>query len=254
MTHNYDDAFSPRIGLIVQPSENHSVFASYASSFQVNTGTDINLNPLKPSIIDQIEVGIKNKFFDERLFANLTAYQITNSNLAQISLENGNTNTSIKELTGKTRSQGIELDITANPAEGLSVMAGYSFNETIYVDSNTYVEGSELRYNPKNTANLSANYKFTGKRLKGLSIGAISSYFGNRYAGRSTTDANPNYRLIRLDDYFQLDAMVGYEFGKFGIRGRLANLTNELNYNIHDDNNLNPIPPRMYSIALNYHF
>lgn len=254
VTNNYDDAFSPRVGVIVQPSENQSLFASYASSFQVNTGTDVNLKPLEPSIIDQFEVGIKNKFFDERLFANITAYQITNSNLAQISLENGNSNTSIKELTGKTRSQGIEIDITANPAEGLSVMAGYSFNETIYVKSNTYIEGSELRYNPKNTANLSANYKFVSKRLKGLSIGAVTSYFGDRYAGRSTTAANPNYRLIKLGDYVQLDATVGYEFGKFAIRGRLANLTNELSYNIHDDNSLNPIAPRSYSISLNYHF
>ncbi len=255
-TNNYDDAFSPRVGLVVQPSENHSIFASYSNSFQTNTGTDINGSALKPSIIDQYEVGIKNKFFGERLFANVTVYQITNSNLAQTSLQNGNTNTNIKELAGETRSQGVEIDIVANPMKGLSFIAGYSFNETKYMESNTYIEGSELRYNPKNTANLSVNYKFEDGTLKGFNLGLINTYFGKRYAGRSTrlTVDNDAYRLIPLEDFFQVDATLGYTYKKFAIRTKLSNIFNELNYNIHDDNSLNPIAPRNYSISLNYIF
>lgn len=254
--NNYDDAFSPRVGLIVQPTENHSIFATYSNSFQTNTGTDINGNSLEPSIIDQFEVGVKNKFFDERLFFNVTAYQITNSNLAQTSLENGNSNTNIKELAGETRSQGVEIDIVANPFKGLSIIAGYSFNETKYTKSNTYIEGSELRYNPKNTANLNVNYKFETGTLKGLNIGLINTYFGQRYAGRSTrvTVNNDAYKLIPLEDYFQVDATLGYTFRKFAIRTKLSNIFNELNYNIHDDNSLNPIAPINYSVSLNYTF
>jgi iron complex outermembrane receptor protein len=254
VTNNYDDAFSPRVGLIVQPTENHSIFASYSNSFQVNTGTDINGDALEPSIIDQYEIGVKNKFFNERLFANVTVYQITNSNLAQISQENGNTNTNIKELAGKTRTQGVEIDLSANPVKGLSLIAGYSFNETKYIESNTYVEGSELRYNPKHTANLSANFKFETGKLRGLNLGVINTYFGDRYAGRSTTAANPGYKLIPLEGYFQVDAVLGYAWDKFAIRTKLSNVFNELNYNIHDDNSLNPIAPRNYSVSLNYIF
>lgn len=248
--HNYDDAFSPRIGLILQPTENNSIFATYSNSFQVNTGTDINNNPLKPSIIDQYEVGIKNKFFQERLFANFTAYQITNSNLAQTS----SVDATKKELAGETRTQGFEVDITSNPVKGLSIIAGYSFNETKYIKSNTYIEGSELRYNPKHTANLNANYKFDNGKLKGFNIGVINSFIGDRYAGRSTTTATPNYKLIPLDRYFLVDATLGYEGKKFAIRTKLSNIFNELNYNIHDDNSLNPIAPTNYSVSLNYLF
>jgi iron complex outermembrane receptor protein len=250
----YDDAFSPRFGLILQPTENHSIFATYSNSFQTNTGTDINGSALEPSIIDQYEVGVKNKFFNDRFFANLTAYQITNSNLAQISLENGNTNSAIKELAGETRTQGIELDLSANPVKGLSILAGYSFNETKYIESNTYVEGSELRYNPKHTANLSANYKFEAGKLKGFNLGVINTYFGDRYAGRSTTAASPNNRLIPLEGFYQLDATFGYEWNKFAIRAKLGNIFNELAYNIHDDNSLNPIAPRNISASVNYIF
>ena len=133
-------------------------------------------------------------------------------------------------------------------------MAGYSFNETIYVKSNTYIEGSLLRYNPKNTANLSANYSFEAGRLKGLNLGLINTYFGERYAGRSTQVrvANDTRQLIYLQDFFQLDATVGYQFKKATLRAKLSNVFNELSYNAHDDNSLNPIAPRNFSIALQY--
>lgn len=255
-TNNYDDAFSPKVGLIFQPTKKHTFFATYTNSFDVNTGTDVNGNALEPSIIDQIEVGIKNKFFNNRLQANITAYQIDNNNLAQISLANGNTNSSIKELSGSTRSNGIEIDINTSPFKGLEILAGYSFNETKYVKSNTYIEGSLLRYNPKNTANLSFNYTFETGKIKGLNFGLINTYVGERYAGRSTqvTTANDTRRLIYLEDYFQVDATLGYTFKKISIRAKLSNLFNELNYNAHDDNSLNPITPRNYSISLNYKF
>jgi len=256
VTNNYDDAFSPKVGLIFQPTKNHSIFATYSNSFDVNTGTDINGNALKPSIIDQFEAGIKNKLFNEKVQANITVYQIDNNNLAQVSLENGNTNSSIKELAGSIRSKGVELDLSANPFKGFQVVAGYSFNETKYVESNTYIVGSLLRYNPKNTANLSFNYTLESGKLKGVNFGLINTYFGERYAGRSTqvTTENDVRRLIYLEDYIQMDATLGYTFKRFSIRTKLSNVFNELNYNAHDDNSLNPIAPRNYSIALNYKF
>jgi iron complex outermembrane receptor protein len=255
-TNNYDDAFSPRVGLVLQPTENQSIFASYSNSFQTNTGVDVNGSALEPSTIDQYEIGIKNKFFDERLYLNATVYQITNSNLAQTSLANGNTNANIKELAGETRSQGVEIDIVANPFKGLSILAGYSFNETKYIESNTYIEGSELRYNPKNTANFNISYKFENGALKGLNMSLINTYFGQRYAGRSTrlTVPNDTYKLIPLEDYIQVDATLGYTYKKWAIHAKLSNIFNELNYNIHDDNSLNPIAPRNYSVALYYKF
>ncbi|VXC06880.1 TonB-dependent siderophore receptor [Flavobacterium sp. 9AF] len=249
-TNNYDEAFSPRVGLIYQPSKNHTVFATYSNSFDVNTGADINNEPLKPSIIDQYEVGFKNKLFKEVVQANITLYQINNNNLAQTSLVDPN----FRELAGSIRSEGVEIDIITKTFYGFQVVAGYSFNETKYVKSNTYVEGSLLRYNPKNTANLSVNYTFETGKFKGLNIGVINTYFGERYAGRSTqvNVANDTRQLIYLQDFFQVDTTLSYTFKKATLRAKLSNLFNELSYNAHDDNSLNPIAPRNFSIALNY--
>ena len=60
-----DRAFSPKAGLIYMPNENLSVFATYTNSFSPNTGRDVNTDTgLKPSIIDQFEVGIKKNVWN----------------------------------------------------------------------------------------------------------------------------------------------------------------------------------------------
>ncbi len=90
--------------------------------------------------------------------------------------------------------------------------------------------------------------------MKGLNLGLINTYFGERYAGRSTQIrvANDTRQLIYLQDFFQVDATVGYQFKKATLRAKLSNVFNELSYNAHDDNSLNPIAPRNFSIALQY--
>lgn len=255
-TETFDKPVSPKVGLIFQPNINHTLFTSYSNSFALNTGVDVNGSALKPSIIDQYELGVKNKFFNGKMQLNATVYLILNSNLAQTSLANGNTNSNIKELAGETQSQGIEIDGVYKPIKGLSVMAGYSYNQTTYTKSNVYVVGSELRYNPNHTANASIHYEIAKGRLKNVNIGLISQYFGNRLAGRSTrlTVPNDTYRLIPVNDYFVLDLVLGYKTKKWRFNGKLANVLNEMSYNIHDDNSVNPIMPINYSLQLGYTF
>ena len=65
---------------------------------------------LKPSIIDQYELGIKNNFFNRKLSANLSIYRIINSNLAQQAEFKAdgtlNSDATVKELKGQTTSDG----------------------------------------------------------------------------------------------------------------------------------------------------
>jgi len=255
-TKSNDNVFSPKIGLTLQPTRQQSLFASYSNSFALNTGVDINGNALDPSIIDQYEIGMKNKLLNSKLSVNATVYQINNSNLAQTSLENGNTNSNVKELAGATKTQGAELDMEYLPFKNLRIMGGYSYTKTTYTKSNTYVVGSELKYNPKNTANLSATYTFDKGALKNLQLGFISSYVGERFAGRSTrvTVQNDAYKLIPLSAYFTHDITVGYDVNRWNFKAKFSNITNKLSYNVHDDNSLNPIAPFNFSINAQYNF
>ena len=253
-TTTFADAFTPRLGLIYQPTKMMSLFSSYANSFTINTGVDITGNALAPSFINQFEVRVKNELFRGLLSANITAYQIVNSNLAQINLANGNINTNIKELAGEVTSQGVEIDLKSKPFLGFSMMAGYSYNQTKYTKSSIYIVGSLLTYNPNHTANASIYYTFSDTKLKGLNVGLTAMYFGERMAGRSTRlyIANDTYKLIPINAYTQIDLSTGYNFTKFSVRAKVSNLLNALSYNVHDDNSVNPIAPRQLSVTVAY--
>ncbi len=250
----FDGAFTPRFGLVYQPTKMMSIFGSYSNSFTLNTGVDVSGSALPPSFINQFEIGMKNELLNGLLSANITAYQIVNSNLAQTSLANGNTNTNIRELAGEVTSQGVEIDLKSKPFLGFSLLAGYSFNETKYTKSNIYILNSLLRYNPNHTANASVYYTFSNTKLKGLNLGLTAMYFGERQAGRSTrlTVNNDSYKLIPINAYTQIDASAGYNFTKFSIRAKVSNLLNEMSFNAHDDNSINPIAPRMASLTVAY--
>ncbi|WP_207430989.1 TonB-dependent receptor [Sabulibacter ruber] len=258
LTSSYDYAFSPRVGVVFQPTRNMSFFASYANSFTPNTGTDIYNQPLDPSIIDQYEVGMKNELFNGLLSANVTVYQIRNSDSPQTALfladGTSNTNNNIRELAGEITSKGVELDLMSKSINGWSFIGGYSYNDTRYTKSNIYSENDRLRYNPAHTANASVYYAFQNNRLRGLNLGVSSFYAGDRLAGRNTrlTVPNDNYRLIALPNYFLFDAHVGYTLQRLSLRLKMTNLFDKLTYNAHDDNSINPIAPRQFMATVSY--
>jgi iron complex outermembrane recepter protein len=256
-TKQYDQAISPRVGVVYQPFRSTAVFVSYSNSFTPNTGVDITGKALAPSVIDQYEAGIKNDFFNGLFTANATVYRILNSNLAQISLENGNTDANIKELAGEVKSEGVEVDLVSKTYKGFSMIGGYSFNETKYTKSNTYIVGSLLRYNPNHTANLTLNYSFAAvKALKGFNIGVSGLYIGERWGGRSTrvTVKNDSFKLIRVPEYTQLDGSIGYSLKSISVRVKVSNILDVMSYNVHDDNSVNPIAPRLFAGTFTYRF
>ena len=277
-TKNLNRAYSPKAGLVIQPNKDLSLFASYSNSFTPNSGTTVDLRPLDPSIIDQFEVGIKKDFWKGILSTNVTAYQISNNNLAQTVLfaadgVTPNVNTNLKELVGGTKGKGIEIDVTAKPTLGLNIIAGYSFNETKISKSSgtsgSLVIGDILARTPKHTANLSFFYKLPSGALKGLTFGAIGNYIGDRTGGwndryvwteNKPVTAPKTYtvtiedRDIPLEGYTTIDVSAGYEWKKFSILCKLSNVTNALNYTVHENYSVNPIAPRQVLTSLKYKF
>jgi iron complex outermembrane recepter protein len=249
-----NNALSPKLGLLIQPTRNISAFTSYTNSYEINTAVDTFGNVLQPSIIDQFEIGVKTLLLKNRVSINATAYIINNTNAVQ-SYPNLAPADPRRQIGGQTQSKGFELDVATKPINGVTINAGYSFNETRYVKSTLFIEGSQLRYIPNHTANLRLYYAPNGiKKLNGLNAGISIFYFGDRVAGRSTTKANPNFALIPLPSYYLLEASVGYNLKNINLRLKVNNLLNELSYNVHDDNSVNPIAPRQLTATVAYKF
>ncbi|WHF50345.1 TonB-dependent receptor [Chryseobacterium gotjawalense] len=258
-----DRAFSPKGGLVYMPNNNLSLFATYTNSFSANTGQDINGNSLKPSLIDQFEVGMKHNFWNNAVALNLSVYQIENRNFYQTAEFKAdgtpNVDSNIKDFAGKMRSQGVELDITGNPYPNLSIIAGASYNHSVYLDTPAdfgYVENQRLVRTPATTANASVFYTFN-QYVKGLKLGASVYFVGDRLAGWNDTKATNATRdgvsrLFKVDDYVTASLSAGYDWKKFSIMGKVGNLFDTVNYNVHENYSVNPITPRNFYVTLTY--
>ncbi|OQP44902.1 TonB-dependent receptor [Niastella yeongjuensis] len=264
----YDNAFSPRFGLVYKPFQTTSFFVSYSNSFTTNTGQDLDGKAIKPSIIDQYEVGVKNQFLNGLLSTNVTLYRIINNNLAQMAsnLRDGsiNVNPNIKLLSGETTSDGVEVDVAASPIPGLNITAGYSYNYMRYTKTDTTVgsfkTGERLVNNPAHTANGSIFYTFGNGRLEGFKIGTTIVYLGKRFGGWNTdvTKTSPvtyRDRLIAVSGYTTIDITAGYTFRKkISLLAKVSNLTNTYNVSVHENYSVNPIPPTQFVATLSYKF
>ena len=254
-------ALSPKAAVIYEPTQNMSVYASYSNSFTTNTGITIYNKPLEPSRIDDYELGWKNFLFNGKVAANVSLYRIRNSNLAQaVILADGTTSANYRELTGETTSDGFDVDFSGTLSKNLYFMAGYGFNNARYTHSSggtgSVVEGEKLNNNPQHTANGTIFYTFNETALRGVKLGASAFYTGKRLGGnQNTVGQKPVYdRQVPLNGFTTIDLSAGYSFWKMSALVKLSNITNTLNYLVHDRYSINPIPPRQIMATLNYKF
>lgn len=265
--NRYDNAFSPRFGVVYKPVSTTAFFVSYSNSFTPNSGYDVDSVNMKPSMIDQFEAGVKNDFFDGKLSANLTVYKIRNSNLAQVApfKRDGvtpNTDANMKALIGGTTSNGVEVDIAGHPVAGLDLMLGYSYNDIFVSEAvapaegttnGNLLKGDRLVNNPHHTANASAFYTLRNGAAKGLKFGVMAFYTGDRNVGWNNTSAQPD-RMFHVKGYTTLDLNIGYGWRQFSFMGKISNITNEYNFLVHENYSINPIPPRQFTATVAYRF
>jgi len=258
----FDNAFSPKFGLIYQPFTQTSAYVSYANNFTPNSGLDVFGAALQPSIIDQYEAGIKNDFLGGRLSVNATYYVIKNSNLAQTALFKAdgvtvNADANVKEFSGSTRSDGFELDVNGTLAKGLNIIAGYAYNYMRYTSTlaNTgNVENVRMVGTTKNTANATVFYTVQNGAVKGLKLGASAFYTGDRNGGWNDTKNATTSRVIPIKAFTTVDLSAGYSWRRISLLAKVSNITNELSYFVHENYSVNPIPPRQFLTTLSYKF
>ena len=110
---------------------------------------------------------------------------------------------------------------------------------------------------PANTANASIFYTLP-KYVKGLKLGFTAFYTGERLAGwNNLKDKNGNpktNRMYEIGDFTTVDFTIGYQFKKFNIQGRLGNIFDVVDYNVHENYSVNPITPRNFYLTFNYKF
>lgn len=196
-TSQSSDAFSPRIGIVYQPIEPVSVYASYSRSFAPNSGIRANGSLLESTRGTQYEVGVRTQL-NERFTATLAAYQITKTNIA--------TTDPIEEAfsiaIGEQRSRGIELDISGQILPGLNVIAAYSNTNAEISESNDFPVGNKIPNVPRNQASLWTTYELQAGDLQGLGFGLGFYHVDTRQGDLDNS--------FELPSYFRTDAAIFY--------------------------------------------
>ena len=170
----YDEAFSPRVGIVYQPIEPISLYASYSRSFTPNNFADINGELLQPTRGTQYEVGVRTEL--GKLVASLAAYDITKTNILSfdpIDFRN-------VRAIGEVNSRGLEFDIGGEILSGWNVIASAFLNDAlITVGDESNPKGNRLTGAPKNGASLWTTYKIQEGDLQGLGFGLGAFYVGD---------------------------------------------------------------------------
>ncbi|WP_375509312.1 TonB-dependent siderophore receptor [uncultured Nostoc sp.] len=225
-TEFYDSAFSPRVGIVYQPIEPISLYASYSSSFVPNNSRTISGQLLEPSRGIQYEVGIKAELFDKRLSATLAAYDISKTNIPTTDLENTTDNQEYFIAVGEVKSRGIELDIAGEISSGWRVIASGYLNDAFVSKDNRLPEGRRLTNAPTQGASLWTTYEFPKGDLRGLGIGAGMFFVGDRIANIDDP--------LTLPSYVRTDASISYKRDNWRAALNFKNIFNVKYYESND--------------------
>lgn len=244
---SFDAGFSEftwRAGVVYQPTDQLSLYA------QASTAADPVTSPISISAANadfdlatgrQYEVGIKQQFLSGN-----GEYTIAYFDIQKQDILTRLPASAVNEQIGQQSSNGIELTLTVNPTDTLSI----DFNATnINAEFDEFFSGGiSLAGNtplnvPEQTANLWLNWSV----LPNLQIGGGFRYVDSRFANDANTEEMPAYTVF--------DASVNWLFSdQITVSARARNLTNEEDYVLapYVPNQWIFGDPRAYELSLRY--
>jgi iron complex outermembrane recepter protein len=197
----YDEAFSPRVGIVYRPIDPLSLYASYSRSFAPNSGEQADGSLLEPERGTQYEVGIRGEVLDGRLSANLAAFHLTKTNVSTIDPDNPDFSIAV----GEQRSQGVELDVIGEILPGWNVIASYAYTDAEVTEDNTIEEGVGLPNVPYHSASFWTTYEIQRGTLQGLGFGLGLFYVGDREGDLDNSFELPNFLRADAALYYRRD-------------------------------------------------
>lgn len=216
-------AFSPRIGLVYQPSQNISLYTSYSQSFRPSIGRNPDNEVFEPTRGTQYEVGVKTHFLDGRLSTTLAAYNITRTNVLTPDPDPILAEQGFQVQVGEQRSRGIELDVAGEILPGWNIIVSYALTDAEVTEDNSIPSRVDNRPGnvPLHQASLWTTYEIQRGDLQGLGFGGGLLYVGERQGDLANS--------FQVGDYLRTDAALYYRRGGFKAAINVNNLF-DINY------------------------
>jgi len=229
-------------GIIYQPTDTQSYYASYGTSFNPSADT-YSLDPLgsntPPEKSRNMEIGAKWDLLDGNLMLRTAIYRTEKTNERNTDLESS---PSQYLLSGRRHTDGIEFEVAGRLTPEWEVFGGVSLMNARIDESNSGNQGLRPGNAPKYTANLWTTYKLRG----GWKIGAGFDSVGERTPVDNYTNIAPGYT--------RWDALVEYAYEKYTIKLNVFNLFNKKYADALYRGFYTPGTDRAAQLTLNYKF
>jgi iron complex outermembrane receptor protein len=196
--------FSPNAGLLLKPTADISLYASYSESFANSNSSarSFDNHVFKPEQARQYEMGAKARLFDGSITASVAAFDLRRTNV--LSGDPAHPNFSI--ASGEVRSRGVEFDIAGQATENISLIGSYTYDDAVIVKDTTIGLGAQLGNRfpgvPLHSGNFWAKYDTAPGLSEGWTFGAGFYAVGLRQGNATNSWALPGY--------VRFDAMLGY--------------------------------------------
>lgn len=251
-----DNTWSPRVGLVWQPSKSASYYVSYSKSYQPSGESfalAANNATNGPEQTENHEVGTKLDFLDGTLSVTGALFNLERSDIKTIDPAKP----TVLINVGKQRTNGLELTANGRLPQGWDISTGYAYLDGRITQSTSKqaspqtpvvqipLEGNRPSLTPKHSAFVWAVKQLGG----GFSAGGGLNYSDDRFASPSNAVVLPGYLTVDLAAY--------YRSKLFDVALNLKNVTdNKYIVSGHgsNDNLLIPGAPREIQVALTYKF
>ena len=230
-----DELWSPRLGVILKPQPNLSLYASYSRSYLPQSGDQfgglsLTTEALKPERFDNYEIGAKWEPVPG-LLATAAIYQLDRTNTTAPNPDGSGT----VVLTGAQRSRGLELGLERSISHRWQVSAGYAWQEAKITETTSSAPaGRKVPLVPRHSFSLWNRYDVNARL--GLGLGVIART--KSYASISNQVTLPGYARLDAAAFYQLTPRLELQVNVENLLGADYFPT------AHNDNNIGPGAPR----------
>ncbi|KAF2394499.1 TonB-dependent siderophore receptor [Pseudomonas frederiksbergensis] len=203
---------TPYAGVIYDLNDVYSVYASYTSIYQPQTYKDINGTTLAPIEGDAYETGLKAAYFDGKLNASLALFRIEQDGVAESIGTNAITNEGIYKAVDGTKTQGIELELAGELADGWNLSAGYTYARTRDADEQRIFGFPLSTSKPEHVVRTFTTYRLPGALDKVTVGGGIS--WQSAFYGKIYSPTVGDYTQIKQGGYTLVDLMTRYQYNE----------------------------------------
>lgn len=205
------NAISPKLGLVYRLSEKTNLYFNYSRGFRTGGLTPISPDPsqpplysYKPEYSNNLEIGFKETFLDNKVRFNAAAFFIraTDVQVPTLVLPQAIT---VTRNAGELESKGFEAEISATPIPNFQVDYNFGYTDAQYTTLKISKNGSEADFKgnrqiftPDITSMLAAQYQWSlSSSLPAHLITRLEwMYLGQQYFDLANTIGQSGYHLF----------------------------------------------------------